>query len=72
MALLPVFCYSITFALRRWLKTQAAAKMGATIEAMYLRRWNIIEIFVVSDKVLLFHLIYDNHGMYSSDAFETL
>ncbi|WP_462250696.1 hypothetical protein [Ferruginibacter sp.] len=26
-----LFCRSITGAIRRWLKTQAAAKMGATI-----------------------------------------
>jgi hypothetical protein len=30
-----LFCYSVTGAIRRWLKTQAAAKIGATIEAMY-------------------------------------
>jgi hypothetical protein len=35
MALLLLFCYSISFAIRRWLKTQAAAKIGAAIEAMY-------------------------------------
>jgi hypothetical protein len=34
MALLLLFCYAITFALRRWLKTKAAAKMGALFEAM--------------------------------------
>ncbi len=38
MALLLSFCYTITGAIRRWLKTQAAAKMGATIEAMYPQR----------------------------------
>jgi hypothetical protein len=38
MAVLFLFCCSITNAVRRWLKTQAAAEMVAANEAMYLRR----------------------------------
>jgi ABC-type Fe3+ transport system permease subunit len=37
-ALLLLFCCSITVAVRRWLKTQAAAEMRAANEAMQLRR----------------------------------
>jgi hypothetical protein len=33
-ALLLLFCCSIIYAVRRWLKTQAAAEMGAANEAM--------------------------------------
>jgi hypothetical protein len=35
MALLFLFCGSIISAVRRWLKTQAAAEMGAANEAMH-------------------------------------
>jgi hypothetical protein len=34
MALLLLFCCSIISAVRRWLKTQAAAEMGAVNEVM--------------------------------------
>jgi hypothetical protein len=37
MALLLLFCCSIISAVRRWLKTQAAAEMGAANEAVYQR-----------------------------------
>jgi hypothetical protein len=33
-ALLLLFCCSIIYAVRRWLKTQAAAEIGAANEAM--------------------------------------
>jgi hypothetical protein len=41
MAVVLLFCYSITNAVRRWLKTQAAAKTVATNEAVHLRRRKI-------------------------------
>jgi hypothetical protein len=37
-AVLLLFCCSIIYAVRRWLKTQAAAEMGAANEVIYLRR----------------------------------
>jgi hypothetical protein len=37
-ALLLLFCCAISNAVRRWLKTQAAAEMGVANEAIYSRR----------------------------------
>jgi hypothetical protein len=62
MALLLLFCCSITSAVRRWLKTQAAAEMGAANEAIHLwwrRAADKTELEKIATKICIDVILYD-------------